>query len=558
MVTESIDRVGSSGYLKRNFAEIPGMGRVKSRIRHDYKPGWRRPGSRQDRLHRFAVPGATAFGVGLVLYAIFGLNPEPSDTPEPAADAPSAETAAGETGLQRKALVLPPAPGAGSDAQAPQAAPTPTAGPAEPAKDGGAAARKAPAPEPATETATVAASAAESAAVEQPPSVVVADAPLGEAITLTVRKGDSLDSMFRRNKLSVADLARMMKIKEAKNSLRKIRPGDEIEVVRDGEHVLALTRRLDETVSLQVLADGEGYRTEFLTHPVERRQQAAHGQIESSLFLAGAAEGLSDTLIMNFAGIFAWDVDFALEVRQNDSFSLVYEEVWQDGRKIRDGDILAAEFVNQGEIFRAVRFENPEGKADYYTPEGRSVRKAFLRAPLDFRRVSSNFNPNRLHPILKTKRPHRGVDYAASRGTPVKAAGDGRIIHRGRKGGYGNTVIIQHGGNVTTLYAHLSKFRKGQKNGSRVKQGQVIGYVGATGLATAPHLHYEYRLNGVHRNPRTVPLPAADPVPAAYREQFAEATRPLLETLDTISPTRLAAGPETLAANDRQPAMESP
>jgi murein DD-endopeptidase MepM/ murein hydrolase activator NlpD len=539
------------------------MGRVKSRIRHDYKPGWRQPGSSRDRLRRFIVPAATAVGVGLVLYAIFGLSPDSSDTPEP--DAVAVETPTSDTGLQRKALALPPAPGADSaqtstrpstksTTKTAQQAATLSDTPAEPVADAGKKEAAAPAPEPAPETTTAAAPAVE----EETPSVVVADAPLGEAITLTVRKGDSLDGMFRRNDLSVADLARMMKIKEAKNSLRTIRPGDEIDVVREGEHVLSLTRRLDETVSLQVLADGEAYRTEFLTHPVERRQMAAHGEIESSLFLAGAAEGLSDTLIMNFAGIFAWDVDFALEVRQNDSFSIVYEEVWQDGRKVRDGDILAAEFVNQGETFRAVRFENPKGKVDYYTPEGRSVRKAFLRAPLDFRRVSSNFNPNRRHPVLKTKRPHRGVDYAASRGTPIKAAGDGRIIHRGRKGGYGNTVIIQHGGNVTTLYAHMSGFRKGQKNGSRVKQGQVIGYVGATGLATGPHLHYEYRLNGVHRNPRTVPLPAADPVPTAYREQFAEATRPLLETLDAISPTRLAAGPDTLAANDRHPAMETP
>jgi murein DD-endopeptidase MepM/ murein hydrolase activator NlpD len=557
MVTGSIDRVGASRYLKPNFAEIPGMGRVKSRIRHDYKPGWRRPGSRRDRLHRFAVPAATAFGVGLVLYAIFGLSPEPSESPEPAADA--AETATDEAGMQRKALALPPAPGTGTATQAATRSPEPAASqPRDAAPEQVADAADDEAAAAATAPAAGTTAAAAPAVEEQGSSVTVADAPLGEAITLTVRQGDSLDSMFRRNDLSVTDLARMMKIKEAKNSLRKIRPGDEIEVVREGEHVLTLTRRLDETVSLKVLADGEGYRTEFLTHPVERRQKAAQGQIASSLFLAGAAEGLSDTLIMNFAGIFAWDVDFALEVRKNDSFSLVYEEVWQDGKKLRDGDILAAEFVNQGEIFRAVRFEDPQGKADYYTPEGRSVRKAFLRAPLDFRRVSSNFNPNRLHPILKTKRPHRGVDYAANRGTPVKAAGDGRIIHRGRKGGYGNTVIIQHGGNVTTLYAHLSGFRKGQKNGSRVKQGQVIGYVGATGLATAPHLHYEYRLNGVHRNPRTVPLPAADPVPAAYREQFAEATGPLLETLDAISPTRLAAGPETLAANDRHPAVESP
>jgi murein DD-endopeptidase MepM/ murein hydrolase activator NlpD len=233
-------------------------------------------------------------------------------------------------------------------------------------------------------------------------------------------------------------------------------------------------------------------------------------------------------------------VDFALEIREGDSFSLVYEEVWQDERRLRDGDVLAAEFINQGRVYRAVRYRDPNGKVDYYTPEGLSVRKAFLRAPLDFNRVSSNFNPNRLHPILKTKRPHKGVDYAAPKGTPVKAAGDGRVIFRGRNGGYGNCVIIQHGGNITTLYAHLSKFAGSARKGSRVSQGQTIGYVGATGLATAPHLHYEYRLNGVHRNPRTVPLPEAAPVAAEYRDDFLQAARPLLAQLDAITPTRLA------------------
>ncbi|MEE8308245.1 MAG: M23 family metallopeptidase, partial [Gammaproteobacteria bacterium] len=178
---------------------------------------------------------------------------------------------------------------------------------------------------------------------------------------------------------------------------------------------------------------------------------------------------------------------------------------------------------------------------DYFTPNGRSVRKAFVRAPVSFTRVSSNFNPRRKHPILNTIRAHRGVDYAARSGETVMAAGDGKVIFRGRKGGYGNTIIVQHGGNITTLYAHLSKFAAKARNGRRVKQGQVIGYVGKTGLATAPHLHYEYRVSGVHRNPRTVKLPPADPVPAQYRNDFLTVSEPMWRQLDLYRRTQLAA-----------------
>ena len=234
---------------------------------------------------------------------------------------------------------------------------------------------------------------------------------------------------------------------------------------------------------------------------------------------------------MNLAGIFAWDIDFVLDIRQGDQFSVIFEEFWRDGARVAEGEILAAEFVNQGERYRALRYEVPDGRVDYFTPDGRSVRKAFVRAPLAFSRISSNFNPRRRHPKLNTIRAHKGVDYAAPTGTPVKAAGDGKIIFRGRKGGYGNTVIVQHGGNITTLYAHLSRFSK-RRNGSRVGQGQVIGYVGATGLATGPHLHYEYRRHGVHLNPRTVKLPDAEPLAADLRADFDAHARSLLQQLD--------------------------
>jgi murein DD-endopeptidase MepM/ murein hydrolase activator NlpD len=234
---------------------------------------------------------------------------------------------------------------------------------------------------------------------------------------------------------------------------------------------------------------------------------------------------------MDMAGIFEWDVDFIQDVREGDRFTVIYEELWRDGVKLRDGQIVAAEFVNQGKPFRAARFNDATGRVGYYTPEGRSVRKAFIRAPLNFTRISSGFNPSRRHPVLNTIRAHRGVDYADPTGTEIRAAGDGKVLFRGVQGGYGNTIILQHGSNITTLYGHMSRFGTARV-GARVNQGDVIGYVGSSGLATGPHLHYEYRVNGVHRNPRTVALPPADPIAAEQQAAFRAATDPLWRQLD--------------------------
>ena len=251
---------------------------------------------------------------------------------------------------------------------------------------------------------------------------------------------------------------------------------------------------------------------------------------------------------MNIAGIFAWDVDFVLDIRQGDDYYVQYEQIWQDGEFVADGEIIAAEFNNNGRTIQAIRFIDDNQRSDYFTPTGNSVRKAFIRAPVDFTRISSNFNPNRRHPILNKIRAHRGVDYAAPRGTPIKASGDGKVIFRGTKSGYGKTVILQHGGNITTLYAHMSSFVVKVGVGSRVRQGQAIGFVGKTGLATANHLHYEYRLNGVHRNPRTVNLPDAEPIEERYREKFMATAAPILEELEQFKSTRS----ETVAYNTQQ------
>ena len=323
-----------------------------------------------------------------------------------------------------------------------------------------------------------------------------------------------------------------MDLDVARKHLRLIKPGDEIVVRRDAAEVLGLQKTISLSQILSIAMTDEGYDAAIVDEVLDKQAVRANGTIESSLFLAAADAGISDRTIMNLAGIFAWDVDFMLDIRSGDSFTIVYEDIWKDGERVAEGNILAAEFVNQGEHFTAIRFEDDSGRVDYFTPEGNSVRKAFLRAPLTFSRISSNFNPRRRHPKLNTIRAHKGVDYAAATGTPIKAAGDGKIIHRGRKGGYGNTVIVQHGGNITTLYAHMSRYGKGRV-GSRVRQGQIIGYVGATGLATGPHLHYEYRRNGVHLNPRTVKLPDAEPIKAEYLPAFQQAAAPLLQQLDS-------------------------
>jgi murein DD-endopeptidase MepM/ murein hydrolase activator NlpD len=377
--------------------------------------------------------------------------------------------------------------------------------------------------------------------------LVLAPEPEYQTLTLTIRRGDTLDQLFRTHQLNIGHLAQIARLEEAGKQFRKIKPGDVFEITHDDGKLVSLYSALNLTSALKVDRQESGFSATIIDRPIEIRKRMAHGVIENSLFESATAAGLSDKLVMNIAGIFAWDVDFVLDIRSGDNYYVQWEEIWQDGEFVTDGEIVVAEFNNDGRTHQAIRFIDSAGRTDYFTPEGNSVRKAFLRSPVDFR-VSSSFNPNRRHPVLKTVRPHRGVDYAAPRGTPIKASGDGKVIFRGVKSGYGNVVILQHGGNITTLYAHMSKFASSARTGSRVRQGQTIGYVGKTGLVTGVHLHYEYRLNGVHRNPRTVKLPQADPIAEEYRKQFLAAAGPILEELERFKNTQLA----TIAQNDNQ------
>ena len=389
--------------------------------------------------------------------------------------------------------------------------------------------------------------AAAAPAVYSEVPLVLALEPEYQTLTLTIRRGDTLDQLFRAHQLNISHLAQIARLEEAGKQFRKIKPGDVFEITHDDGKLVSLYSALNLTSALKVDRQESGFSAAIIDRPIEIRKRMAHGIIENSLFESATAAGLSDKLVMNIAGIFAWDVDFVLDIRSGDNYYVQWEEIWQDGEFVTDGEVVVAEFNNDGRTHQAIRFVDSAGRTDYFTPEGDSVRKAFLRSPVDFR-VSSSFNPNRRHPVLKTVRPHRGVDYAAPSGTPIKASGDGKVIFRGVKSGYGNVVILQHGGNITTLYAHMSKFASSARTGSRVRQGQTIGYVGKTGLVTGVHLHYEYRLNGVHRNPRTVKLPQADPIADEYREQFLAAAGPILEELERFKNTQLA----TIAQNENQ------
>ena len=366
--------------------------------------------------------------------------------------------------------------------------------------------------------------------VEDPPTLMV------EAVV--VDSGDSLYTIFNALHLDQRELAEVTK--NDGKQLKRIHPGEVLEFHIDANNTLAkLIYRQDEVHSTHFIRNGSGYRSQAVEEPYERRQAISQGKIDSSLFIAGQQAGLPGKTIMELVEIFGWDVDFVLDIRAGDRFSLIYEELYKDDKKVGNGAILAAEFINQGRSIRALRYTDETGRSHYFSPDGDSMRKTFLRTPVKFSRISSQFG-KRKHPILHTLRHHNGVDYAAARSTPVKATGDGRIEFVGRNGGYGKTVIVRHGSTYTTLYAHLSKFAKGTKRGRAIEQGQIIGYVGATGLATGPHLHYEFRVRGVHRDPLKVELPKAEPIAAKYLADFKAKTRNLALRLDQLSRTQIA------------------
>ncbi len=370
-------------------------------------------------------------------------------------------------------------------------------------------------------------------------------APLGDTVEFVVRRNDTLDRIFRRLELSLHDLAAIRGLPAVKNSLDRLTTGETITVTHMEGALQTLRRRISESEILNVRRNENGFTVEVVATPVSIREVAVHGTVDSSLFVSARAAGMAPDLIMQLANeIFGWEIDFALDIQRGDQFSIVYEQKFRDGEYIGNGRILAAEFINNGVTHRALLFKSSDGQInDYFAADGRSMRRQFLRAPLDFTRISSHFNPRRRHPILNTIRAHKGVDYAAATGTVIKAAGDGRVAFVGTKGGYGRVVILEHGGGISTLYGHMSRFAKGMRVGSRVKQGAVVGYVGSSGAATGPHLHYEYRVNGQHKNPRTVPLPEAGPIAPSYVAEFQARAATLFANLDKARDAAVAAVP---------------
>ena len=349
-----------------------------------------------------------------------------------------------------------------------------------------------------------------------------------------VKAGDSLASIFLRNGFSSRDVHEITRTEHGKQ-LAEIFPGHRLAFTKLGNTLETLTYSTDRLTSYTFHRDGDQFTAIKQVFQPDRVTTYKHSSIDSSLFVASQRAGLPDNLTMRLAQIFQWDIDFVLDIRPGDEFFVLFEELYFEGEFVGYGDILAAEFVNQGRRYRAVQYQTQSGRKDYFTPDGISMRKAFLRAPVEFSKISSRFNMRRLHPVRKTVRPHRGIDYAAPIGTPILAAGDGRINTATRNRANGRYIIIIHGQQFVTKYLHLSKFARGIKAGKRVKQGQVIGYVGATGLVTGPHLHYEFLVNGVHMNPRTVALPKAKSIAKGELPQFALATRQHMLLLTAFS-----------------------
>tara|TARA_B110000046_G_scaffold185278_1_gene226361 strand:- start:5000 stop:6337 length:1338 start_codon:yes stop_codon:yes gene_type:complete len=354
-----------------------------------------------------------------------------------------------------------------------------------------------------------------------------------------VDNGDSLSLLFHRANLSAKDVYQISSSKSGK-ALRNLYPGEMFRFGIDADGQLTELHYIKSPLESLIFTYRNGtYSAEERLRQPEILLSYRQGVIADSLYLSAKKANMPDKLIMELANIFGWDIDFVFDIRPGDSFSLLFEDRYIDGEQLPSGNIIAASFTNRSKTYQAVRYTDSKGLGNYYTPEGLSMRKAFLRTPLDIFRISSGFNLRRKHPIHKKIKAHRGVDYAAPRGTPVYAAGGGKVTAAGYSKANGNYVFIQHGQTYVTKYLHLNnkKVRKGQT----VRQRQLIGTVGSTGYATGPHLHYEFLVNGVHRNPRTVTLPQAQPIANAEKQAFTKSTVPVLAKLaEYQAATRLA------------------
>lgn len=353
------------------------------------------------------------------------------------------------------------------------------------------------------------------------PSTIPA-AALDDWRVVRVQAGQTLSDIFSARGLGMSDLQKVLDTAgDAKSALTRIHPGQEFDFLLGNDGSLKGFRfdKDDANRAIVRLDDGQPSLT-IQQREMDLREQVGHGVIRTSLYAAGDQAGMNAAMVGKLADLFKYDIDFVQDIRVGDSFTVIYDDIYRDGVRYGQGNIVAAEFINQGKRYTAYRFKKADGNYGWFSEDGRPIQKSFLRIPVDFTRISSKFSSGRMHPILGRMRAHKGVDYAAPKGTPIHAAGDGVIKYHGWERGYGNFVLIQHDKHISTAYGHMSRFVKGQRVGQRVRQGQVIGYVGMTGLATGPHLHYEFRVNGQQRNPQTVTLPKPEPLPAAELARF--------------------------------------
>lgn len=364
----------------------------------------------------------------------------------------------------------------------------------------------------------------------------------GPPFHVTIKTGDNLSMIFMRHGLSATDLHSLVTNDRCSGSLSRLDVGQRLSFDTDEAGTLTnFELSPDPLTTFKYTRDGDAYQCERIERETENRRKYVTGTLSDgdSLIRAAKRNGVRrESTALEFAAILQWDVDFWLETRPGDSFRLLYYEQFVDSEYLKDGEILAVEYVNRGDSYRAVRYRNSNGMVSYYSPKGESMRKAFLRAPLVYKRVSSSFNRKRFHPILKTVRPHLGTDYAAPTGTPVRAVAKGTIEKAAYTRTNGNYVFINHGTAIETRYLHLNKISKGIKPGVIVEQGRIIGTVGSTGMSTGPHLHYEFLVNGVHKNPRTVDLPKADPLTGDELIRFKSDSAELIEALEPEKPSR--------------------
>lgn len=384
---------------------------------------------------------------------------------------------------------------------------------------------------------TLATTAARTAATPAPVVVPVKKVD----IDYVVKPNDTLGQIFAQLKIDVTDLPAILNAPAVREKFKPLKPGDKLMLALENGVLHGMHRRISETETLSIIRSSNGFTAKVVTKPIEIKTAQVRGTFNSSLFASGRAVGLTPELVQQLANdIFGWDIDFALDVRPGDRFNIVYEQKYRDGEYLGDGRIVAAEFISRSETHRAIYYSSSDKKIDgYFTPDGRRVNRQFMRTPIDFTRSNSNTAEHRS--VINTMNTHHGIDYMAPMGTAIKAVGDGTVRFAGVNGEYGNVVIIEHGAKTSTLYAHMSTFARGLHTHQRINQGEVIGYVGNSGSATAPHLHYEYRVNGIHTDPRTAETPEAASIPAQYLEDFRSKSVTLLAHLERPGETVVTA-----------------